>query len=246
VRSGNSEGLPDGGGLNPRRNEMLTIYGVPLSVHTRKVIVTAIMKKMDYRFEVVVPVIRDKLPPNWSTLSPTGLIPVIQDGDYTLADSNAICLYLDKQEPTPPILPSDTRDYGRSLWFDAYAGGTLFRQVVHPLFTQTVVNPNLYHVPSDKTVIDNVLRRVQPRIFGYLEEEIKRKFLVGDNITLADIAITSNFIIYQYMGYKIEPAQYPKLAQYLKRMAATAAFRKALDEEKPFVSNMGLDSSFLG
>ncbi len=30
---------------------MLTIYGVPLSVHTRKIIVTAILKKMDYRIE---------------------------------------------------------------------------------------------------------------------------------------------------------------------------------------------------
>jgi glutathione S-transferase len=36
---------------------MLTIHGVPLSVHTRKTIVTAILKKTDYKFEVVIPVI---------------------------------------------------------------------------------------------------------------------------------------------------------------------------------------------
>lgn len=224
---------------------MLTVYGVPLSVHTRKVVVTAIMKKMDYRFEVVVPVMPDKLPPNWSTLSPTGLIPVMQDGDYTLADSNAICLYLDKKEPTPPILPSDTRDYGRSLWFDAYAGGTLFRQVMHPLFTQTIVNPNINHVPSDKDIIDDVLKNKQPRIFGYLEKQIDGKFLVGDIFTLADIAVASNFVIYQYMGYKIDVGRYPKLARYLKRVEATAVFRRALDDEIPFVANMGLDRSFL-
>jgi glutathione S-transferase len=51
---------------------MITIHGVPLSVHTRKAIVTAILKKMDYKFEVVIPVIPDNPPANWSTLSPTG------------------------------------------------------------------------------------------------------------------------------------------------------------------------------
>lgn len=224
---------------------MLTIYGVPLSVHTRKVIVTAIMKKLDYKFEVVVPVMPDKLPSTWNTLSPTGLIPAMQDGDYTLADSNAICLYLDKKEPAPSILPSDTREYGRALWFDAYAGGTLFRHVVHPLFHQTIVNPNIKDVPSDKSVIDNVLKNVQPKILEYLDAQIDGKFLIGNMLTLADIAIASNFIIYQYMGYKIEACQYPKLAQYLKGIEATAAFRKALDDEKPFVANMGLDRSFL-
>ena len=84
---------------------MITIHGVPLSVHTRKAIVTAILKKIDYRFEVVIPVIPDNPPANWSTLSPTGLIPVMQDGDFTLADSTAICLYLDRKQPASPICP---------------------------------------------------------------------------------------------------------------------------------------------
>jgi glutathione S-transferase len=224
---------------------MLTIHGVPLSVHTRKAIVTAILKKLDYRFEVVIPVIPNNPPPNWSTLSPTGLIPVLEDGDFTLADSTAICLYLEKTEPTPSILPNDIREYGRAMWFDAYAGGTIFRHVIHPLFVQTVVNPNINKVPGDKAVIDTVLDTVQPKILGYLESQIEGKFLVGNSLTLADIAIVSNFIVYQYMGYKIDGNLYSKLANYLNVIAATDAYRQALEAEKPFVANMGLDRSFL-
>jgi glutathione S-transferase len=224
---------------------MLTIHGVPLSVHARKVIVTAILKKMDYQVEVVIPVIPDNPPANWRSLSPTGLIPVLQDGDYTLADSNAICLYLEKKQPAPSILPADARAYGRALWFDAYAGGTIFRHVVHPLFFQTVVNPNINKVPGDKAVIDNVLNDVQPKILSYLDAQIGGKYLVGDALTLADIAIVSNFIVYQYMGYEIDAKRYPRLARYLKEIAATDAYRKALDAEKPFVANMGLDRRFL-
>lgn len=224
---------------------MLTIHGVPLSVHTRKVIVTAILKKMDYQVKPVIPVIPDNPPANWNSLSPTGLIPVLEDGDYTLADSNAICLYLERKQPAPRILPGDAAACGRALWFDAYAGGTIFRHVVQPLFFQTVVNPNINKVPGDKAVIDNVLTKVLPKVMGYLDGQIDARYLVGDTLTLADIAIVSNFIVYQYMGYRIDAGAYPRLARYLKGIAATEGFARALDAEKPFVANMGLDRRFL-
>jgi glutathione S-transferase len=224
---------------------MLTIHGVPLSVHTRKAIISAILKKIEYRFEVVIPVVPGNPPVNWNTLSPTGMIPVLQDGDYTLADSTAICLYLEKKHPASPILPADPGGYGRALWFDAYAGGTIFRHIVHPLFHQTIVGPNIRKVATDKAVVDDVLNNVQPKILGYLDAEIDGPFLVGDALTLADIAIVSNFIVYQYMGFKIDAGRYPKLAKYLRAMVALDAFQRALADEKPFVEQMGLDRSFL-
>src|SRR5260370_41798233 len=112
---------------------MLTIYGVPLSVHTRKTLITAIHKNIEYKFEGVIPVVPGQPPSNWATLSPTGLSPAIQDGGYTLADSTAISLYLEKKQPSPSILPADVGQYGRALWFDPYAWWVLFRALVHPL-----------------------------------------------------------------------------------------------------------------
>ena len=54
---------------------MLRIYGVPISVHTRKVIVAAIAKGLAHEVVPVVPVIPDNPPPNWRELSPTGTPP---------------------------------------------------------------------------------------------------------------------------------------------------------------------------
>ncbi len=224
---------------------MLTIHGVPLSVHTRKTVVTAILKGIDYKLEVVIPVIPTSPPPNWDTLSPTGLIPVLQDGGYTLADSSAICQYLELKQPSPPVLPGDPENHGRALWFDAYAGGTVFRHVVHPLFHQKVVAPNIRKEPTDQAVVDNVLDRVQPKIFGYLEQQIGGMFLAGNALSLADIAIASNLITYQYIGFAVDAGQYPKLANYVREMTALEVFQRALAREKPFVEQMGLDRSFL-
>ncbi len=224
---------------------MLTIYGVPLSIHTRKTIIAAIHKSIDYKIEVVIPVIPGNPPANWDALSPTRLIPVIQDGDYMLADSTAICLYLEKRHPSPPLLPSDARQYGRALWFDAYAGGTIFRHLVHPLFHQTVVGPKINKVPADQPTVDKVLGEVRPKIFSYLESQIGGKFLVGQSLTLADIAVASNFLIYQYCGFPIEPGRYPKLARYVSEIIGVDVFQKALQQEKPFVEQMRLNRSFL-
>jgi glutathione S-transferase len=224
---------------------MLTIYGVPLSVHTRKALMTAMHKDLDHKFEVVIPVIPDNPPANWSTLSPTGLIPVMQDGDYTLADSTAICLYLEKKHPSAPVLPADVRQYARALWFDAYAGGTVFRHIVHPLFYQRVVAPNIKKIATDQSAVDQVLNEVGPKIFGYLESQIDGKFLVGRSLSLADIAVASNFLVYQYCGFTISADRYPKLARYLREIVGVDLFRKAIELEKPYAEQMGLNRSFL-
>jgi glutathione S-transferase len=224
---------------------MLTIHGVPLSVHTRKVLIVALLKNLNYKLEVVVPIVPDSLPQNWSTLSPTGLIPVLQDGGQTLADSSAICLYLEKKHPAPPVLPTATGEYGRALWFDAFAGGSIFRHLVHPLFVQTVVNPNIRKLPGDRTVIEGVLNDVRPKLLDYLESQIDGAFLAGNAMTLGDIAIASNFINYQYIGYRLDAGRHPKLVAYLKGILRTDVFREALEQERPFVAQMGLDRSFL-
>src|SRR5512134_1786645 len=119
---------------------MLKIYGVPISVHTRKVIVVALAKELPHEVIPVVPVIPDSPPPNWRQVSPTGEIPALTDGDFTIADSAAICAYLERLHPDHPVYPQAAREYASALSLEQYAG-TLFRRVVHPLFHETVVNP---------------------------------------------------------------------------------------------------------
>lgn len=82
---------------------MLKIHGVPFSAHTRKVIIAALEKGIPYE---IVPVVPLTPPPGWSELSALGLIPAIQDGDFTLADSSVICQYLDRAYPGVTLYPA--------------------------------------------------------------------------------------------------------------------------------------------
>ncbi len=226
---------------------MLKIYGVPISVHTRKVIVVALHKGLSFEVVPVVPVIPDKLPPNWRVLSPTGKIPVVQHDDLTLADSMAICGYLDHTYPDKPIYPTgDARAYGRALWWEQYSG-SVFTNVVHPLFIETFINPNVNKIPSDKAKIDHVLTNVAPEMFGYLESQIgEQGFLVGQVPTVPDWHLASALTTMQYLGFALDGQRFARLDSLYRRTARTPAMRQALRDEQPTVKGMGLKSDFLG
>ena len=110
-------------------------------------------------------------PANWASLSPTGLIPAMQDGDFSVAESSAICAYLDRKEPRPSILPAEDKDYSRAMFWDGYAGW-MFRSLVQGLFFQKVINPVIFKGTTDQRIVDTLLAEQRPKIFGYLELQI--------------------------------------------------------------------------
>src|ERR1700741_22728 len=151
---------------------MLKIYGVPISVHTRKAIVVALIKGLPHEIMPVVPVIPGNPPPDWRTLSPTGKIPVLADDDFRLADSAAICAYLERLKPTPTVYPSPARELATALSFEQYAGH-LFGEVVRLLFHETVVHPKIRNVLTDPARIDAILNAAVPEVFGHLDAALR-------------------------------------------------------------------------
>lgn len=219
---------------------MLKIYGVPISVHTRKVIVAAIEKKLQYECEAVIPF---NPPPGWGALSPTGKIPVIDDDGFALADSAAIVAYLERLHPGNPLYPKDTKAYGRTLWFEQYAGA-LFQNVVHGLFFQRIIRPNILKQEPDTDATDRILQEAMPKAFGYLESQLRDAYLAGNQFGVADIALTSNLINYNYLGFRVDVNRYPKLAAYFAAQIKRPSFATAMAAESPFASSMGLDQNF--
>ena len=224
---------------------MLKIYGVPISVHTRKVIVAARLKELPFELQPVVPVIPDNPPANWRELSPTGKIPVLQDGDFTLADSAAICAYLERKQPRPSLYPSDIQAHGHALWLEQYAGGTLFRDVVHPLFHEVFVHPKIKGIATDAARIDQVLTGAMPDALGYLDSLAGAPFLAGPALSVADVAVASNLVTMQYIGFALDRARFPRLAHLFDRVIRIPAMAEALRAEQPVVQQMGLRSEFL-
>ncbi len=217
---------------------MLKIYGVPISVHTRKVIVAAREKGLAFENQPVIPF---DPPPGWDRLSPTGKIPVMADGDFELADSSVICAYLEQTHPRPALFPTDARDRARALWLEEYCDGTVFRDIIHGLFFQMVIRPQILKQPTDRAAIEGILDHVLPKVFGYLESVAGGGFLVGERFGIADIALISNLVNLHYLGYRIDAARYPRLAGYFPRLCRQPSIAAALRGERAVATGMGLD-----
>ena len=218
---------------------MLKIYGVPISVHTRKVIVAALAKGLPYELVPVVPVIPGNPPPNWRELSPTGKIPALSDGDFTVTDSAAICAYLERMHPATSLYPKAPRDYATALSLEQYAGA-LFANVVHPLFFETFVNPKVRKIPTDQARVDAVLANAVPEMFGYLDSLATSDYLCGSELSIADVAVASNLTTFQYIGFDLQRARYPRLGALYDRILRHPAMREALQREEAVVESMGL------
>jgi glutathione S-transferase len=217
---------------------MLTIYGVPISVHTRKVILAALEKGLEFTNEPVIPF---NPPTGWNQLSPTGKIPVVRDGERVLRDSSVICAYLERVHPHPALYPSDPADYAEALWQEEYADGTVFREVVHGLFFQKIIRPNILKEKTDAAAIEAILNGALTRVFGYLENAP----LAADGFRIGDIALASNLINFHYLGYQLDQRRYPRLAAYFERQLKRPSVRKALAAERPVAASMGLDAGFV-
>lgn len=224
---------------------MLKIYGVPFSVHTRKVIVAARIKGLPFESIPVVPVVPTSLPANWHSLSPTGLIPVLVDGDFTLPDSAAICAYLERMRPKPSLYPADPRGHARALWLEQYAGGTLFETVVRPLLHEVLINPKVRNIPTDRVRVDGVLIQAMPEVYGYLESVSGDGYLAGPALSVADVAVASNLVNAQYVGFTLDRSRYPRLAALFDRVIRVPEMIEALKAEQSVVQQMGLTSEFL-
>jgi glutathione S-transferase len=215
---------------------MLKIHGVPFSAHTRKVIIAALEKGIPYE---IVPVIPLTPPAGWQELSPLGLIPIIQDGDFTLADSTAICQYFDRAFPGDSLYPGDARQFARVVWLEEFVDSGLAPHVLRGLLMQRVFAPKFLGKAPDEALIQSSLTQMIPARFAYLEQVLRGDWFVANAFSMADIAVASILMNFHFAGESVDAVRYPKLARFLARALARPSFQQALQAEIPAAQSVG-------
>jgi len=209
---------------------MRIVHGASLSPFVRKVRVALAEKGLDYQLDPVVPFgVSDE----YKKMSPLGKIPCYtpRDGVH-IPDSSVIIAYLERTEPKSPLYPDNPEDFARALFLEEYGDSVLVQALAAPFF-QRIVAPMFLGQTTDETVIRNALEVQAPPLFAWLDEQIgDRKFLVGDRLTIADIAITSPFVNFMHAGETLDAAKYPHLARYLDSMLARPSFKALVEEER--------------
>jgi glutathione S-transferase len=201
-----------------KKDSIMIVYGSSISPFVRKVLFFIGEKGLDTKHFPVAP---NDASPEFNASSPFGKIPGFTDGDFQLADSSAICHYVELKHPGRGLFPTDAQGYGRMVWFDKFTDTIMF-PAMGKIFFNLFVKPKMLGQEPDMAVVQQGVDELPP-IYAYLESQIHGEFLVGDDISLADISVSSPFINMKMVGHDLDAAKYPKLAAYLAKMHARPA-----------------------
>lgn len=211
----------------------MIIFGSTLSPFVRKVVAFASEKGLD--FEVKPRGLGDP-DPEFVAASPFRKMPAMRDGDFTLCDSTAICHYLDAQYPERPMIPAEPKARGRTVWYDEFADTILFA-CGQKVFFNRVVAPRFLNRPGDEAAAEAALRDELPPILDYLEQVVPDDggYLVGDSLTLADLAVASPFANFVHLNVELDAGKYPRTRAYTERILARPSFRPLVEKEAAFL-----------
>lgn len=195
----------------------ITLHGAALSGHTHRVALLLNALGLSYAFANSPKDVRAS--PAFLARNPLGQIPVLQDGDLTLADSNAILVYLARRyAPDGPWLPQDAVAAASvQRWLSIAAG-----EVMHgPAVARMIA---LFGLPDDPARAARIAARVLTFMDGHLAEQT---FLAADHITIADLAC------YSYVAHAPEGGvsldAYPNVRAWLARVEAQPWFQPMPD-----------------
>jgi glutathione S-transferase len=209
------------------------------------------LKSVDYELVSVMPGAMDD---DFRRKSPLAKIPVWEDGDFVLGDSSAICAYLEKKKPDPPVYPSQPEAFGRVLFWEEY-GDTRLAESAGPIFFQRIVSAKVFGQTPDENIVRRHLEEVLPPVQDQLEEgfvssgvafgaarnpeQVERRGSQGglQGVSVADIAVWCAFVNLEHSGVKLDSARWPGLAAFLDAMNEQPALARILEEEKASLSS---------
>ncbi len=162
--------------------------------------------------------------PDYRAMQPLGLVPAIEDGDFTLFESNTILRYIcNAHAPSTPLYPTEPKARARvEAWMD---------------FQQTAINRpmstvflGLVRTPPEKrdTAAIAAAAKDAAGLWAILDGRLARHaYAAGDSLTLADMALGIYVHRWFVMDVPGRP-EAPNLRAWYQRLLARPAFAKHL------------------
>lgn len=207
----------------------MILYGSSLSPYARKVLAFAAEKGVELELQSTG---FPNFNPDFLEASPLKKMPALRDGDYRLADSSAIIHYLEAKYPDPPLIPADPELRGKAIWFEEFAD-TILVACGAKIFFNRIVGPRFMGRPCDEEAVEAAERDELPPVLTYLESVAPADggFLVGNALTLADIAVACPFVNFRHTKTKVDPELYPRTVAYVGSILERPSFAPWIERE---------------
>ncbi|KMT64984.1 glutathione S-transferase family protein [Catenovulum maritimum] len=193
----------------------IKLYTFPLSGHSHRVELFLSLLGLEAELINLDLANGEHKTPEFLAKNPAGQIPVLEDGDITLADSNAILLYLaNKYDAKRNWYPEDLLQQVEIQKYFSLAAGKL---TFGPCNARLI---NVFGAALDKSFALTISHSF---LTLFNQDLANKNWLVGDKPSLADIAH------YTYIAHAPEGdvslEQYPNVTTWLTRIEALKGFK---------------------
>jgi maleylacetoacetate isomerase len=209
------------------------LYGSDRSSCTNRVRIALALKGVEHDYERIDIFAGQHQQPDYLAINPHGQVPSLAIDGHRLAQSVAICEYLEQTRPDPPLLPPDAGDRARCRWIVEIVNAG-----IQPLQNRAVLMHIVERYGDDdlRGVIPGTNTPVRPqaevwpqfwirRGFAALEAvlaETARSCCMGDEITLADVTLFPQVTLARHFEIDLDP--YPTIRRVDDTLARHPAF----------------------
>lgn len=164
-------------------------------------------------------------PPELSAVHPLGKSPVLTDGDHTIIESGAIIDFIVRRHGGGRLAPPPGTDlHERYLQWLHYAEGSAMLPLMLKLYTGRLPDGGAALQPRIESELNNHL--------GYLDAALgETGWFAGTELSAADVQLSFVPQVASLL-YTLEP--FPNLSDFLTRIHARPAYRRALERGGPY------------
>jgi len=192
----------------------IKLYAAPLSGHSHRARLMLSLLELPFEEITIDTKAREQKSPGFLSMNVFGQIPVIDDEGVVIADSNAILVYLaTRYDASRSWLPTDAVKAAEiQRWLSAAAGLLAFGPAAARM-------NRIMGVPCTRSEVE----QRAANLFGAMDQVLGRqRFLAGDAVTIADIALYTYTAVADEGGLSLDA--YPAIRPWLTRIEALPRF----------------------
>jgi glutathione S-transferase len=157
---------------------------------------------------------------DFGAMNPNRLVPVLQDDALTLWESNAIVRYLAAMYGRGHLGPAQAQTFAKAdQWMD-WMQTSIYSDIIVGLFVQFV---RVTAADRNQAAIEATAKRVGEKLAVLDTQLAGKSFILGEQLTMADIAIGT--LMYRYYDMPIARPSLPNVEAWCSRLAARKAYQ---------------------
>ncbi len=201
----------------------MKLYDLNPSFNSRKVRAVAAELGLDLEIHQVDFMKGEHKQPDFLAKNPNGKMPVLEDGDFVLWESNAILSYLTDINPEATISPNTSRlkaEINRWLFWDACN----LNKAVSTLFFEIILKPMFGAGQADQNKVEST-RKDLYNLAGILNNHLANREYVAGPLSVADFSLAADLAVREHIG--LNDTDYPNLKSWLERVEARDSWKKS-------------------